>query len=145
LDIEVKRPSSSPTDDHDDAESELDSEPEPEPDPAEDETDATTPEATEQMDALEGATAVRADGGVATDGPPLDVFDGAASPPEPDPAPEPEPDGDAGEEDSVGNSGPTCPTDGQMLSADAHRHGREWECPRCRQRWTAPEVFPNDV
>lgn len=97
--------------------------------------------AAEQMDALEGATQVRADGGVATDGPPLDVFDGAASPPEPDP--EPEPDGDAGEEDSVGLLYPTCPTDGQMLSADAHRDGREWECPRCRQRWTAPEVFPD--
>lgn len=97
--------------------------------------------ATEQMDTLEDATAVRADGGVATDGPPLDVFDGATSPPEPEPAPEP--DGDAGEEDSVGSLYPTCPTDGQMLSADAHRDGREWECPRCRQRWTAPEVFPD--
>jgi len=101
--------------------------------------------ATEQMDAHEGATAVRADGGVATDSPPLDVFDGAASPSEPEPVPEPEPDGDAGEEDSVGLLFPTCPTDGQILSADAHRDGREWECPRCRQRWTAPEVFPNDV
>jgi hypothetical protein len=107
--------------------------------------EAETVTATDRMDALEGATQVRADGGVATDGPPLDVFDGPASPPEPEPAPEPEPesDADAGEEDSVNLLMPTCPTDGQMLSADVHRDGREWECPRCRQRWTAPEVFPD--
>ncbi|EMA04286.1 hypothetical protein SAMN05443574_13511 [Haloarcula vallismortis] len=96
---------------------------------------------TDRMDDLEGATQIRADGGVVTDSPPADA--GPVAPP--DPAPTPETDADADDEDSVRLLTPTCPTDGQMLSADAHRDGREWECPCCRQRWTPSEVFPSDV
>ena len=105
-----------------------------------------TPSVADRMDDLEGATQVRADGGVVTDSPPTD-----APPADAGPAAPPTPsstnatDADVDDEDSVRLLTPTCPTDGQMLSADAHRDGREWECPRCRQRWTPSEVFPSDV
>ena len=80
---------------------------------------------------------VRADGGVVTEPPASDTdVDGPASPPEPAPAPD-------GETDETRLLAAVCPTDGQILSPDAHRDGRRWECPRCRQRWTPDRVFPD--
>lgn|GEM_PF-4918203 len=99
---------------------------------------------TDRMDELEGATQVRADGGVVTDAPPTDSPPADAGPAAP-PTPSSTNATDADAGDEVRLLTPTCPTDGQMLSADAHRDGREWECPRCRQRWTPSEVFPRDV
>lgn len=99
----------------------------------------------ERMSKLEDAEYLT-DGGAVTEPPASDVDvdgDGTASPPDPTPAADAEPDPDA---DRELPRLPTaiCPTDGQILSADAHRDGRRWECPRCRQRWTPDRVFPDE-
>jgi len=107
--------------------------------------DAEPVTVSDQLAELEAAKEVRADGGVVADAPSGDAAPVAPPDPAPTPDTETDVDSDADDKDSVRLLTPTCPTDGQMLSAEAHRDGREWECPRCRQRWSPPEVFPSDI
>jgi len=105
-------------------------------------TETFAAEAADELDALTNAQPLRADGGVTTEAPLADVDAGPVSPPEPEPEPAPAPEPEADRElPRLLNA--ICPTDGQILSADVHRDGREWECPRCRQRWTPDKVFPD--